>query len=86
MLDGGAEAAKENGVSREALEKQLEEIFGRIASKDQSKQGLQDLTAFRAAHPAVDIMPHVRQQSGFMQNYIIRHFGLAGNGNFSMSW
>ncbi|XP_068082829.1 protein mini spindles [Anabrus simplex] len=51
---------------------QLSEIFKKIGSKDQTKEGLELLYDFREQHPEADIEPFLRKSSQFFQDYIER--------------
>ncbi|PSN31815.1 Mini spindles protein [Blattella germanica] len=48
----------------------LSEIFKKIGSKDQTKEGLSLLYDFKQQHPEADIDPFLRKSSQFFQDYI----------------
>ncbi|XP_069680440.1 protein mini spindles isoform X4 [Periplaneta americana] len=50
----------------------LSEIFKKIGSKDQTKEGLSLLYDFKQQHPEADIDPFLRKSSQFFQDYIER--------------
>lgn len=68
-----AVAAPKEGEA--ALEAELTDIFARIGQPQTSQEGLEALHRFRAAHPGVDVEPHLRRTSPHFQAYISR--GLA---------
>ncbi|CAL4124725.1 unnamed protein product, partial [Meganyctiphanes norvegica] len=51
---------------------QLSEIFRKIGSKENTKEGLIQLYEFKQKHPEADIEPFLRKSSQFFQNYIER--------------
>lgn len=50
----------------------LSEIFRKIGSKENTKEGLIQLYDFKQKHPEADIEPFLRKSSQFFQNYIER--------------
>ncbi|XP_071537702.1 cytoskeleton-associated protein 5 isoform X3 [Panulirus ornatus] len=50
----------------------LSEIFRKIGSKENTKEGLIQLYEFKQKHPEADIEPFLRKSSQFFQNYIER--------------
>ncbi|KAG0714752.1 Cytoskeleton-associated protein 5 [Chionoecetes opilio] len=50
----------------------LSEIFRKIGSKENTKEGLIQLYEFKQKHPESDIEPFLRKSSQFFQNYIER--------------
>ncbi|KAK8725453.1 hypothetical protein OTU49_010866 [Cherax quadricarinatus] len=66
----------ESGKSPKRLSKTahntLSEIFRKIGSKENTKEGLIQLYEFKQKHPEADIEPFLRKSSQFFQNYIER--------------
>ncbi|KAK4303692.1 hypothetical protein Pmani_024319 [Petrolisthes manimaculis] len=66
----------ESGKSPKRLSKSahntLSEIFRKIGSKENTKEGLIQLYDFKQKHPEADIEPFLRKSSQFFQNYIER--------------
>nr|XP_045625393.1 cytoskeleton-associated protein 5-like isoform X4 [Procambarus clarkii] len=66
----------ESGKSPKRLSKTahntLSEIFRKIGSKENTKEGLIQLYEFKQRHPEADIEPFLRKSSQFFQNYIER--------------
>ena len=50
----------------------LTEIFKKVGSKENTKEGLQDLYDFKKKHPEADLEPYLKKASSFFQNYIER--------------
>ena len=50
----------------------LTEIFKKIGSKENTKEGLQDLYDFKKKYPDADLEPFLKKSSHFFQNYIER--------------
>lgn len=48
----------------------LTEIFKKIGSKEQTKEGLSELYEFTQKHPEADIEPYLKNSSDFFRNYI----------------
>lgn len=50
----------------------LTEIFKKVGSKENTKEGLKDLYEFKRKFPDADIDPFLKKSSQFFQNYIER--------------
>ncbi|KAL4225289.1 Cytoskeleton associated protein 5 [Mactra antiquata] len=50
----------------------LTEIFKKVGSKENTREGLQDLHEFKKKYPDADIVPYLKKTSHFFQNYIER--------------
>lgn len=50
----------------------LTEIFKKVGSKENTKEGLQELYDFKKKYPEADIEPYLKKASHFFQNYIER--------------
>ncbi|ESO97492.1 hypothetical protein LOTGIDRAFT_228176 [Lottia gigantea] len=50
----------------------LGEIFKKIGSKENTKEGLNDLYDFKKKHPDADLMPFLKKTSQFFQDYVER--------------
>lgn len=50
----------------------LTEIFKKVGSKENTREGLQDLHEFKKKYPDADIVPFLKKTSHFFQNYIER--------------
>jgi cytoskeleton-associated protein 5 len=50
----------------------LTEIFKKVGSKENTKQGMRDLYDFKMKFPDADIEPFLKKCSHFFQNYIER--------------
>ena len=50
----------------------LTEIFKKVGSKENTKEGLQDLYNFKKKYPEADLEPYLKKSSHFFQNYIER--------------
>ncbi|XP_045478875.1 protein mini spindles isoform X2 [Harmonia axyridis] len=61
--------AKRNNLSK-SIQNQLTEIFQKIGTKDETKEGLNLLYDFIQEHPEADIDPFLKKCSTFFQGYI----------------
>lgn len=75
----GVKPAASNGAEKKGTRKlpkdvhdTLAEIFKKIGSKENTKEGLNDLYDFRLKHPDADLEPFIRKSSQFFQTYIER--------------
>ena len=50
----------------------LAEIFKKIGSKENTREGLNDLYDFKKKYPDADLEPFLKKSSNFFQNYIER--------------
>ncbi|XP_077995152.1 cytoskeleton-associated protein 5-like isoform X5 [Glandiceps talaboti] len=50
----------------------LAQIFKKISSKENSREGLQELYDFKKKYPDTDVEPYLKQSSEFFQSYIER--------------
>ena len=50
----------------------MTEIFKKVGSKENTKEGLQDLYEFKKKYPEADLEPYLKKASSFFQNYIER--------------
>ena len=50
----------------------LAEIFKKIGSKENTREGLNDLYDFKLKYPDADLEPFLKKSSHFFQNYIER--------------
>lgn len=64
-------ASKTKRLSKTTHE-MLTEIFKKVGSKEQTKDGLRDLYDFKKKFPDADIDPFLKKSSHFFQNYIER--------------
>ena len=51
---------------------QLAEIFKKIGSKENTREGLNDLYDFKSKYPEADLEPFLKKSSTFFQSYIER--------------
>eukprot|EP00043_Microstomoeca_roanoka_P017935 m.188939 g.188939 ORF g.188939 m.188939 type:complete len:2143 (-) comp16735_c0_seq1:1771-8199(-) len=69
---GSASTQDTRGLSAEEAAQQIHEILERVTSKETTRQGLQELKAFKEQHPTLDVMAHCQHLSSYMQSYIKR--------------
>lgn len=63
---------KEDKVSTAKLNDLMAEIFKKIGSKENTRQGLENLYEFKKRYPETDLEPFLRKSSQFFQNYVER--------------
>jgi len=67
-----AASPKQGGAKRSARVMDLAEIFRKIGSRENTKEGLVELYDFLEKHPDTDLNPFLAKSSQFFQNYIDR--------------
>nr|XP_058951305.1 cytoskeleton-associated protein 5-like isoform X2 [Pocillopora verrucosa] len=66
-IDGGNKAQ-----NKEKINDKLAEIFAKIGSKENTREGLAELYDFKQKYPEADIDPFLKRTSEFFQSYIER--------------
>uniref|UniRef100_UPI00398EDFBA cytoskeleton-associated protein 5 isoform X2 n=1 Tax=Pristiophorus japonicus TaxID=55135 RepID=UPI00398EDFBA len=69
----------EDKESKAKISETLAEIFKKIGSKENTKEGLAELYEYRKKYSDADIEPFLRKSSQFFQNYIERGLRLVEN-------
>ncbi|XP_063608453.1 cytoskeleton-associated protein 5-like isoform X1 [Penaeus indicus] len=72
VTSDSAESVKSPKRLSKTAHNTLSEIFRKIGSKENTKEGLIQLYEFKQKHPEADIEPFLRKSSQFFQNYIER--------------
>ncbi|XP_060695068.1 cytoskeleton-associated protein 5 [Hemiscyllium ocellatum] len=72
-------SAVEDKESKAKISETLAEIFKKIGSKENTREGLAELYEYRKKYSDADIEPFLRKSSQFFQNYIERGLRLVEN-------
>ena len=75
-MNGQNDQRRDSSKSSKRLSKSshdmLAEIFKKIGSKENTREGLNDLFDFKLTYPDADLEPFLKKSSQFFQNYIER--------------
>lgn len=69
--EGSSSSVKAKRLSKSTHD-MLAEIFKKVGSKENTREGLNDLYDFKQKYPEADLEPFLRKASQFFQNYIER--------------